>query len=158
MYVTHIFSPYKVVHDCWLTIYETPNLWHLLSQVHAYISIYGNVFFADENGLGKAVRKNGVKMSFIQRARAAAPTHLKCYRRHLHQSRGRLGAWVSRGNRPQKETLGSVSMYPLVLVTRLAAVTVCRPLPRSPLFDDVPMTSTYVRVFWTLVSPPDDAL
>jgi ATP-dependent DNA helicase PIF1 len=81
-----------------------------------------------------------------------------CYRRHLHQSRGRLGAWVSRGNRPQKETLGSVSMYPLVLLTSLVAVTVCRPLPPSPLFDDVPMTSTYVRVFWTLVSPPDDAL
>jgi hypothetical protein len=37
-----------------------------------------------------------------------------CYCRHLHQSRGRLGAWVSRGNRPWKVTLGSVSMYPLV--------------------------------------------
>ena len=24
MYVTHIFSPYKVVHDCWLTIYGHP--------------------------------------------------------------------------------------------------------------------------------------
>ena len=24
MYVTHIFSPYKVVHDCWLTIYDHP--------------------------------------------------------------------------------------------------------------------------------------
>ena len=82
----------------------------------------------------------------------------RCYRRHLHQSRGRLGAWVSRGNRPQKETLGSVSMYPLVLLTSLAAVIVCRPLPPSPLFDDVPVTSTYVCVFWTLVSPPDDAL
>jgi hypothetical protein len=81
-----------------------------------------------------------------------------CYRRHLHQSRGRLGAWVSRGNRPQKETLGSVSMYPLVLLTSLVVVTVCRPLPPSPLFDDVPMTSTYVCVFWTLVFPPDDVL
>jgi hypothetical protein len=81
-----------------------------------------------------------------------------CYRRHLHQSRGRLGAWVSRGNRPQKETLGSVSMYPPVLLTHLVAVIACHPPLPSSLFDDVPMTSTYVRVFWTLVSPPDDAL
>ena len=81
-----------------------------------------------------------------------------CYRRHLHQSRGQLGVWVSRGNRPQKETLGSVSMYPLVLVTCLVDVIVCAPLsPLLPL-DDVPVTSTYVCVFWTLVFPPDDVL
>ena len=83
---------------------------------------------------------------------------MMCYRRHLHQSRGRLGAWVSRGNRPQKETLGSVSMYPLMLVIRLVDVIVRRLLPPSPPLDDVPVTSTYVCVFWTLVSPPDDVL
>jgi hypothetical protein len=88
----------------------------------------------------------------------ATPPHHHCYRRHLHQSRGRLGAWVSRGNRPQKETLGSVSMYPPVLVTRLVDVIVCAPLPPLLPLDDAPMTSTYVCVFWTLVSPPDDAL
>jgi hypothetical protein len=59
-----------------------------------------------------------------------------CYHRHQHQSRGRLGAWVSRGNQPQKVTLGSVSMYPLVLLIGLVAVTVCRPLPLSPLPND----------------------
>jgi hypothetical protein len=49
-------------------------------------------------------------------------------------------------------------MYPLVLVTRLVDVIVCRlPLPSPPL-DDVPVTSIYVCVFWTLVSPPDDVL
>jgi hypothetical protein len=49
-------------------------------------------------------------------------------------------------------------MYPLVLVTRLVDVIVCAPLPPLLPLDDVPMTSTYVCVFWTLVSPPDDAL
>ena len=87
-----------------------------------------------------------------------AQNQTRCYRRHLHQSGGRLGAWVSRGNRPQKETLGSVSMYPLVLVTCPVDVIVCVPLPPLLPLDDVPMTSTYVCVFWTLVSPPDDAL
>ena len=77
-----------------------------------------------------------------------------CYRRHQHQSRGRLGAWVSRGNRPQKETLGSVSMYPLVLLTSLVAVTVCHPPLPSLLFYDMPMTSTYICMFWTLVFLP----
>ena len=47
-----------------------------------------------------------------------------CHRRHLHQSRGQLGAWVSCGNRPQKETSASVSMYPLALLTSLVVVTV----------------------------------
>jgi hypothetical protein len=49
-------------------------------------------------------------------------------------------------------------MYPPLLVTCLVIVTVCHPLPLSPPLDDMPMTSTYVCVFWTLVSLPDDAL
>ena len=77
-----------------------------------------------------------------------------CYHWHLHQSRGRLGAWVSYGNRPPKVTLGSVSMYPLVSLMGLVAVTVCLPLLPLPPLDDVPMTSTYVCVFWMLVFLP----
>ena len=77
-----------------------------------------------------------------------------CYRRHLHQPRGQLGAWVSRGNRPQKETSASVSMYPLMLLTSLVVVIVCRPRPPSPPPNDLPMMSTYICVFWTLVFLP----
>jgi hypothetical protein len=94
------------------------------------------------------------EVSICSRLSVTCTNESMCYRRHLHQSTGRLGAWVSRGNRPQKETLGSVSMYPLVSLTRLVVVTVCLPLPPLLPLDDVPMTSTYICVFWMLVFPP----
>ena len=77
----------------------------------------------------------------------------KCYRRHLHQSRGRLGAWVSRGNRPLVAIIGSVSTYLLLWLITLVPVIVCRHLPPSAPSVDVPMTSIYVCVFWTLLPP-----
>ena len=76
-----------------------------------------------------------------------------CHRRHLHQSRGRLGARISHGNRPLVVIIGSVSMYPLLWLMTLALVIVCRHLPPSAPFTDVPVTSTYVCVFWTLPPP-----
>ena len=80
-------------------------------------------------------------------------SHHRCHRRHLHRSRGRLGAWVSCGNRPLVAIIGSVSMYPLLWLMTLVPVIVCRHLPPSPPSFDVPVTSTYVCVFWTLLPP-----
>ena len=76
-----------------------------------------------------------------------------CHRQHLHQSRGRLGAWVSRGNWPLVVITSSVSTYlPLSLMTP-APVTVCRhPPPLVPSIN-VLVTSLYVCVFWTLPPP-----
>ena len=76
-----------------------------------------------------------------------------CYRWHLHQSRGRLGAWVSRGNQPLVAITSSVSTYLLLWLTILAPVTVWRRLPPSAPSTDVPVMSTYVCVFWTLPPP-----
>ena len=87
------------------------------------------------------------------RAWRATPAHTYCHRRHLHQPRGQLGAWVSRGNRPLVVTIDSVSMYLLLWLMTLAPVIVCRHLPPSAPSIDVPVTSTYVCVFWTLLPP-----
>ena len=76
-----------------------------------------------------------------------------CHRWHLHQSRGRLGAWVSRGNQPLVVIIGSVSTYLLLWLMTLVPVTVCRHLLPSAPSVDVPVTSTYVCVFWTLLPP-----
>ena len=81
-----------------------------------------------------------------------------CYHWHLHQSRGRLGAWVSCGNQPLVAIIGSVSTYLLLWLMTLVLVIVCRHLPPSPPLVDVPVTSTYVCVFWTLLPLPYDAL
>ena len=76
-----------------------------------------------------------------------------CHRWHLHQSRGRLGAWVSRGNQPLGAIIGSVSTYLLLWLITLVLAIVCRHLlPLAP-SADVPVTSTYVCVFWTLPPP-----
>ena len=45
-------------------------------------------------------------------------------------------------------------MYLPVSLTSLVIVTVCHLPPPLLLFDDVPMMSTYVCVFWTLVFLP----
>ena len=80
-------------------------------------------------------------------------SHEKCHHRHLHQSRGWLGAWVSCGNQPLEVTTSSVSMYlPLLLMTP-APVTGCRHPPLSAPSTDVPVTSPYVCMFWTLLLP-----
>ena len=77
----------------------------------------------------------------------------RCHRWHLHQSRGRLGAWVSRGNQPLIVIIGSVSTYPLLWPMTPVPVIVCRHLPPSAPSVDVPVTSTYTCVFWTLLPP-----
>ena len=76
-----------------------------------------------------------------------------CHRWHLHQSRGRLGAWVSRGNQPLAMIIGSASTYLLLWLMTLVPVIVCRHLPPLAPSVDVPVTSTYVCVFWTLLPP-----
>ena len=76
-----------------------------------------------------------------------------CHRWHLHQSRGRLGAWVSRGNQPLAVIIGSVSTYLLLWLMTLVPVIVCRHLPPLAPSIDVPVTSTYVCVFWMLPPP-----
>ena len=77
----------------------------------------------------------------------------ECHHRHLHQSRGWLGAWVSHGNRPLVVITSSVSTYlPLLLMTP-APVIVCHHPPPSAPSVDVPVTSLYVCMFWTLLPP-----
>ena len=74
-----------------------------------------------------------------------------CHCQHLHQSRGRLGVWVSRGNRPLIVITSSVSTYLRLSLMTPAPVTVCcHPPPLAPSID-VPVTSPYVCVFWTLL-------
>ena len=82
-----------------------------------------------------------------------AQTDNVCHRRHLHQSRGRLGVWVSCGNRPLVVIIGSVSTYLLLWLMTLVPAIVCHHLPPSAPSVDVPVTSTYVCVFWTLLPP-----
>jgi hypothetical protein len=76
-----------------------------------------------------------------------------CHRWHLHQSRGRLGAWVSCGNQPLGAIIGSVSTYLLLWLITLVLAIVCCHLPPSAPSIDVPVTSTYICVFWTLLPP-----
>ena len=79
--------------------------------------------------------------------------HVTCHRWHLHQSRGRLGARVSRGKQPLVVIIGSVSTYLLLWLMTPVPVIVCRHLPPSAPSADVPVTSTYACVFWTLLPP-----
>ena len=76
-----------------------------------------------------------------------------CHRWHLHQSRGRLGAWVSCGNQPLVVIIGSVSTYLLLWLMTPVPVIVCRHPPPSAPSVNVPVTSTYVCVFWMLLPP-----
>ena len=76
-----------------------------------------------------------------------------CHHWHLHQSRGRLGAWVSRGNQPLVVIIGSVSTYLHLWLMTLVPVIACHHLPPLAPSVDVPVTSTYVCVFWTLLPP-----
>ena len=79
------------------------------------------------------------------------PLHCHCW--HLHQSRGRLGAWVSRGNWPLVVITSSVSMYLPPSLTILAPVAVCCPPPPLAPSVDVPVMSPYVCMFWTILPP-----
>ena len=95
----------------------------------------------------------GADFFFSSLAKSLASCESRCHRWHLHQSRGRLGARVSRGNQPLGAIIGSVSTYLLLRLMTLVLVIVCRHLPPSAPSIDVPVTSTYVCVFWTLLPP-----
>ena len=95
----------------------------------------------------------GVALPFNQVLDTFMIGHGACHCQHLHQLRGQLGAWVSHGNWPLVAIISSVSMYLCLLLMTLASVIVCRHPPPLALSDDVPLTSPYVCVFWTLPPP-----